>query len=210
MKAANLVVDVVDDEPSVRTSLERLLRSASYRVETYASAADYLRKKKTGGTACLILDLNMPGLNGVELQEELSRRGVETSIIFITGHGDVRSSVRAMKNGAVDFLSKPYDQMELLNAVQAAVERSKRHDQKREEKDSIQNKVSSLTPREKEVLGWIISGMLNKQIAFKMGITEKTIKVHRAKVMEKMNVASVAELVRLTEKANLPPSAVAV
>lgn len=200
------IVHVVDDDASVRTSLGRLLRSAGYSVESFSSANEFLAKNTNDRHCCLILDLRMPGLNGMELQEELVRRGMACSIVFITGHGDIKTSVQAMKNGAIDFLSKPYDQTELLSAVEKALKKTLDAQKEQKKFSKVSRRLDSLTEREREVMQWVISGRLNKQIALQLGCTEKTVKAHRGKVMEKMRVSSVAELVRLAEKAKVVPA----
>jgi FixJ family two-component response regulator len=205
MKTARAVIHVVDDEPSMRKSLERLFRSAGYRAETFDSAESYLRTERAGLADCLVLDLSMPGLDGVGLQEELSARHSDLAIVFLTGHGDLKSSVRAIKKGAVDFLSKPCDPADLLTAVDEAIRKSTEMRALTAERLEIEQRTRALTPREGEVLRCVISGFLNKQIAVRLGVSEKTIKVHRGKVMEKMTASSVVDLVRLAEKVNILP-----
>lgn len=195
------IVYIVDDDPSVRRSLARLLKATGYRTEVFESAQAFLDSGRAGsGPACLVLDVRMPGLTGLELQQELAKHPPAPAIIFITGHGDVPMSVRAMKEGAVDFLPKPFQDKALLQAVALALERSRREQSDHGERRQLQERVSTLTPREHEVMTLVVTGMLNKQIADQLGTTEKTIKVHRGRVMEKMAVASFADLVRATEK----------
>lgn len=197
-------VFVVDDDASVRNSLLRLLRSGGYAAETFASAKEFLasgRHQQSPG--CLVLDVRMPGLTGMELQERLRALNSPLAIIFITGHGDVPMSVQAMKSGAVDFLQKPFDDTQLLAAVARAITKNAHDRQTRDEIDSIRERLTKLTPREREVLELVVTGMLNKQVAADLGTVEKTIKVHRARVMEKMQVQSLAELVRLAERVGI-------
>jgi FixJ family two-component response regulator len=194
-------VFLVDDDTSVRRALTRLIKSAGYQVQSFGSAREFLEKDVTSdGPACLVLDVRMPGLTGLDLQRELQAMDMNLPIIFITGHGDIPTSVRAMKAGAVDFLQKPVKDNDLLEAIEQSLARATRDQSERDEIDEIRRRVDSLTPRELEVMALVVTGMLNKQIAFKLGTVEKTIKVHRARVMEKMQVESLADLVRLAEK----------
>jgi FixJ family two-component response regulator len=199
-KRSDATVFLVDDNPSVRKALTRLIKSAGYSAQAFASARDFLDHAVNDGPACLVLDIRMPGLSGIDLQRELNTAKTILPIIFITGHGDVPTTVRAMKDGAVDFLSKPVKDTDLLKAIDQALERAAREHAQRDEIDDIQNRIDTLTPRERQVLEFIVSGALNKQIAFELGTVEKTIKVHRARVMDKMGVDSLAELVRLAER----------
>jgi two-component system response regulator FixJ len=196
-------VFIVDDDASVRKSLTRLLDSLGFAAETFASAEEFLRRERYEGIGCLVLDVRMPGLSGVDLQEELNKADYTLPIIFITGHGDIPMSVRAMKKGAVDFLPKPFDEKELMDALKRAVEKDRTGKADRAARRGILEQVGQLTPREYEILQHLITGMLNKQIAFKLGIAEKTVKIHRARVFEKLNAYSVAELVRMAEKAGI-------
>lgn len=198
---------IVDDDASIRKSLSRLLTTAGYQVESFSSATEFLEKNKSAHKGCLVLDLSMPGLNGLELQDELLKRNLELSIVFITGHGDIRSSVRAMKNGAIDFLPKPFDQAEILQAVERALVKNVQIYRQHKDRSKVDRSLEKLTPRERELLPWVIAGYLNKQIALKLGITEKTVKVHRGQVMAKMGATSVAQLVRLAEIAGVAPAA---
>ena len=198
-------VFIIDDDASIRKSLSRLLRSADYTVETFPSAEEFLRREHFDGIGCLLLDVQMPGLSGTDLQEELSRAAYSMPIIFITGHGNIPMSVQAMKKGAVNFLAKPFDDEELLQGVREALEKDRKAKAGRAEVHDALRCIEQLTPREQEVLRYVITGMLNKQIASKLGIAEKTVKVHRGRVMEKLGVDSVAELVRLAEKAGIKP-----
>jgi FixJ family two-component response regulator len=194
------IVFVVDDDRDVLKSLARVLRSAGLAVTTFSSPSDFLEQHDPRVAGCLVLDVAMPGLNGLELQQALTAKGSAIPIIFLTGRGDIPMSVQAMKGGAVDFLTKPIHDEDLLKAVHIALEKDRIERQSRAELDEIQERLATLTPREREVLTHVVSGQLNKQIANDLGTVEKTIKVHRARVMEKMKVNSVAELVRLTER----------
>jgi FixJ family two-component response regulator len=194
------VVYVVDDDPSVRKALERLLRSAGHDAKTFASASEFLDFNHPDAPGCLILDIKMPKVSGLELQDRLAAKGISFPIIFITGHGTVPASVRAFKAGAMDFLQKPFEDGKLLGAVSRGIEKHSRLRQKQKEMKTLRSRLETLTPREREVFKLVVSGMLNKQIAFELGTTEKTIKVHRGRVMEKMGAASLADLVRFAEK----------
>lgn len=197
-------VFLIDDDLSVRRALTRLIRSAGYQVRAFASAREFLETPPDGdGPACLVLDVRLPGLSGLELQQALQGDHAAMPIIFITGHGDIPMSVKAMKAGAVDFLQKPVKDKVLLQAIEQALQRAVRERTEREELDQIRRRFDTLTPREREVLALVITGMLNKQIAFELGTVEKTIKVHRARVMDKMRANSIAELVRMAEKVGI-------
>jgi FixJ family two-component response regulator len=197
------LVFVVDDDPSVRRSLKRLIRSAGFTVDSFASADEFLERPRPDIPGCLVLDILMPGLNELDLQDELAAAEVNLPIIFLTGYGTVAASVRAMKAGAVDFFEKPVDDGTLVDAIHQAVERSRRARLEQAETRETQRRVASLSPREREVLGLLLAGMLNKQIASELGTTEKTIKVHRGRVMEKMRAGSMADLVWLAGKVGL-------
>jgi RNA polymerase sigma factor (sigma-70 family) len=197
------VVFIVDDDASVRRSLGRLVRSVGLRGETFASASEFLQDAAADGPSCLVLDVRMPGVSGLALQETLAVAGHRIPIIFITGHGDITMSVRAMKAGAVDFLPKPFNDQDLLEAIQEAIARDQQAREKRTALQDIQRRVVLLTPRERDVLALVVAGLLNKQIAAELGMSEKTVKVHRAQVMQKMQVSSVAQLVLLAEKIGL-------
>jgi FixJ family two-component response regulator len=197
------VVYVVDDDPSVRRALSRLLRSVGLPVETFPTAQAFLASPPADLPACLVLDVRLPGPSGLDLQSALRESRRPLPIVFITGHASVSTSVRAMKGGAVDFLQKPFNDQELLDCVQRAIETSRRLRADQAEQADLAQRHAALTGREREVLGLVVTGMLNKQIAATLGIAEKTIKVHRARVMDKMRAASVAELVRLAEKLGL-------
>jgi FixJ family two-component response regulator len=196
-------VVVIDDEPSVRKSLGRLLRGAGYRVELLASAREFLERTWEEDVGCLVLDVQMPDLNGMELQAALAEGGRPPSIVFITGHGDIPTSVRAMRAGATDFLSKPFDERELLDAIERALLKTVQETRERAVSGEAQRLIESLTPREREVLLHVLAGEMNKQIATALGTSEKTVKVHRGRVMHKMGVQSVADLVRLCERAGI-------
>ena len=206
MTAFRQTVFVIDDDASIRKSLSRLLRSADYAVEAFPSAEEFLRREHFDGVGCIVLDVKMPRLSGMDLQEELSKTDYHMPIIFITGHGNIPMSVQAMKKGAVDFLAKPFNGEELLQGVREALEKDRKAKAERAEVHDTLRRIKQLTPREQEVLPYVITGMLNKQIALKLGIAENTVKVHRGRIMEKLRVDSVAELVRLAEKAGIKPS----
>jgi FixJ family two-component response regulator len=203
MTAPEPTVFVVDDEASVRKSLGRLLKAAGFRVEVFASAGEFLRRQPDLGGGCVVLDVQMPDLNGLDLQKALAAADRPLPIIFITGHGDIPTSVRAMKAGATDFLAKPFDQKDLLAAIGRALQQSQKESKGYDESAEAKRRLATLTPREGEVLLHVLAGLLNKQIAAALGASEKTIKVHRGRVMHKMQVQSVADLVRLCEKAGV-------
>ena len=203
MNPMETTVYVVDDDPSVRAGLSRLLQSMGLTVKTFASAREFLEQAVSEDPGCLIVDLRMPAMSGLELQEQLMTRNLNLPVIFLTGYGTVPASVRAMKRGAVDFLEKPVDDQVLLDAIYQALEKDRGNRHKQAEAKAIQDRLTSLTPREYEVLTLIITGMINKQAASELGTTEKTIKVHRARIMEKMHCESLAQLVRLAEKAGI-------
>jgi FixJ family two-component response regulator len=203
VKAGAPVIFVVDDDPSVRKSLTRVMTSAGYAVESFASARDFLTREPFTGPGCLVLDVRMPGLSGLDLQEALAGKSHRVPIVFITGHGDISMSVKAMKGGAADFLTKPFDTEQLLAAVDRAVTKDVKTVGEEGRTAEILERVKQLTPREMEVFALVVTGMLNKQIAGELGIGEKTVKVHRARVMEKMQAGSVAELVRLADRAGV-------
>jgi FixJ family two-component response regulator len=193
----------VDDDQSVRRGLGRLLKSAGYAAETFSSAEDYLAREIFKGPICVLLDVRMPGLKGPGLQEALEKRGACEQIVFLTGHGDVPTATRAMKKGAVDFLTKPFDDEELILAVERALVRSAEQRRRSAEKNNARHLLDLLTPREFEVMQLVIAGRLNKQIAGELGTAEKTIKVHRGRLMQKLGVTSVADLVRLSQRAGV-------
>jgi FixJ family two-component response regulator len=206
MKNRKVHVFVVDDDESVRRSLVNLLEIEDYAVETFAGAAEYLARKPDFGPTCLVLDVLLPNLDGFALQRELAERGTMEQIVFITGHGDIPMSVRAMKGGAVDFLPKPFSAEALLDAVAQALARSAENWRQRGEVTQIRARIATLTPREFEVLRLVIAGLLNKQIAAELGVAVRTIKTHRGRVMYKLGVTSVAELVCLVQKADIAPA----
>jgi FixJ family two-component response regulator len=197
------IVFVVDDDPSVRRSIERLIQSIGLEVQTFQSAREFLQRARPEGPACLVLDVRLPGLSGLDLQRELTNRGVQLPIIFITAHGDIPMTVRAMKGGAVEFLTKPFRTHHLLDAIRAAIERDRDTLKQRSEVAQLRNRYDLLTPREREVLAFLVVGLLNKQIAGELVTTERTIKFHRAHIMQKMRAESIADLVRMAQKLGL-------
>jgi FixJ family two-component response regulator len=203
MSNAIPTVFVVDDDPAVLKSLSRLLRSAQLTAATFGSPQEFLDRHDSSATGCIVLDIAMPGLNGLALQQALTAKGSPLPIIFLTGQGDIPTSVKAIKSGAVDFLTKPVSDDELLKAIHEAMEKERAARKPRAELDDFQRRLAMLTPREREVLTHVVSGQLNKEIADVLGTVEKTIKVHRARVMEKMKARSLAELVRLAERAGI-------
>jgi FixJ family two-component response regulator len=200
------IVYVVDDDPAVRKALSRLLRAAGFEVSCHSSAAEYLAQDDRSQAGCLLLDVAMPGISGLDLQNALTASGNERAIVFLTGHGDIPRSVQAMKAGAIDFLTKPIEDEKLLVAVRVAVEKDTRARELRAQRESVERRIATLTQREREVLEHVVSGQLNKQIAADLGTVEKTVKVHRARVMAKMGVTSIAKLVRLAEQAGITPA----
>jgi len=197
------LVGIVDDDASVRKGLARLVTTAGYRAEVFASAREFLERPRLDDLCCLVLDVRMPGLTGLELQEALAVAGDRMSIVFVSGHGDVVGCVKAMNRGAVDFLTKPVDARELLGAIERGVARALTAQREQAGATDIQGRLKTLTAREVQVFALVVTGMLNKQIAAELGIVEKTVKVHRARVMEKMRAGSLAELVRLADRAGV-------
>ena len=198
------VVFVIDDDPSVRSSLKFLLSTVGLQVESFDSADSFLHKKPPDAPSCLVLDVRMPGLSGLDFQNELARRHIHIPVVFLTGHGDIPMSVRAMKAGAVEFLTKPFRDQDLLDAVRVALERDRARREREKEVVDLQQRYDSLTSREQQVISMLVSGMLNKQIAGQLGTAESTVKVQRSRAMEKMHADSLVDLVRMIEKIKGP------
>jgi len=197
-------VFVVDDDPSFRRAIKRLVESVRLQVETFESAHAFLRSNRPDTPSCLVLDIRLPGISGLDFQRELAEANIHIPIIFITGHGDIPMTVRAMKAGAVEFLTKPFRDQDLLDAIQVALDRDRAKRQQEREIATLRNRLEFLTPREREVLPLVVSGLLNKQIAGKIGTSETTVKVHRSQLMRKMGAGSLAELVRLAQRIEIP------
>jgi FixJ family two-component response regulator len=198
------IVFVVDDDPSVRRSIKRLIGSVGLQVELFGSAQEFLLSKRPDAPSCLVLDIRLPGISGLDFQHKLAEANIHIPIIFITAHGDIPMTVRAMKAGAVEFLTKPFREQDLLDAIQPALERDRARRQGEAEIAVLRERFESLTPREREVLPWVVSGLLSKQIADAIGTSEASVKVHRSQLMRKMAADSVADLVRMAEKMGIP------
>jgi len=204
MTETDSMVFVVDDDAPIRESLKNLIRSVGLRVELFASAQEFLRSKRPDVPSCLVLDVRLPGLSGLDLQRRTTEAGMGIPIIFITGHGDIPMSVRAMKAGAVEFLTKPFRDQDLLDAIQQALERARQARDQRAALEELRRRFASLTPRERDVMMHVVAGLLNKQIGAELGTSETTIKIHRHQVMEKMGAGSLPELVRMADRLGIP------
>jgi FixJ family two-component response regulator len=204
VKDTDAIVFVVDDDSSIREAIESLVKLAGLRVETFGTAQEFLRSKRADLLGCVVLDVELPGLSGLDLQSELAAHGIKLPIIFITGYGDIPMSVRAMKAGALEFLTKPFRDQDLLDAIEQALERDRAARQHASEIAELRERFDALTSREREVMSLVVAGWLNKQIGFELKISEVTVKIHRGRVMNKMGAESLAELVRMTERLEIP------
>jgi len=204
LQGPKAIIAIVDDDPSVREGLQSLIRSAGWRAETFASAQEFLARARADVPSCLVLDLQLPGLSGLDLQKRMAKVGLEIPIVFLTGYGNIPASVQAMKAGAVEFLTKPFDDEGLLQAIQEAIERDRRTRRQHAEIRELRDRYKSLTPREREIMQQVVSGLLNKQTAAELNIAEYTVKIHRGHVMRKMHAESLADLVRMAESLGIP------
>jgi FixJ family two-component response regulator len=204
VKNADAIVFVVDDDPSIREAIKSLVSLEGPRVETFGSAQEFLRTERPDLPGCVVLDVELPGLSGLDLQRELAAHGIKLPIIFITGYGDIPMSVRAMKAGATEFLTKPFRDQDLLDAIQQALQHDRTARDQSKENAELRKRFDALTSREREVMSLVVAGWLNKQIGFELKISEITVKIHRGRVMNKMGAQSLAELVRMTERLEIP------